>query len=274
MAMSEPREVLGPEEGRAAEAVRGLSQPRPEATYRDRLKREFVAGTLGLPGRGLRAVDAPAPREPRPTWSTLVMPAAAGLVMVSALVLNQGSGWQVVGASGGGAAEVDGVSISLQETAALERAIAAGGRVILPSGGSLRIAAPGLMTVEITPSTEAMLSRPPARWLGRIASAELANGEIRVSTGSRFHGSRLMVRTPEAAVEVTGTTLAVIREPTGTCVCVMEGTVRVGAHGKEMMPVSAGRRRYLFRDGRPPEQAEMRPIERVKLGEMVREGRR
>jgi ferric-dicitrate binding protein FerR (iron transport regulator) len=88
---------------------------------------------------------------------------------------------------------------------------------------------------------------------------------MRVTTGASFKGARLSLVTPEAAIEVTGTTLAVICEPTGTCVCVHEGVVRVGPRGGDMLAVPAGRRRYIFNDGRAPELAEIRPVEHVEL---------
>jgi len=74
-------------------------------------------------------------------------------------------------------------------------------------------------------------------------------------------------------VEVTGTTLAVICEPAGTCVCVFEGVVHVGAKGAAAEAVPGGRRRYVFSDGRPPEVADIRPAEIGKLGSF-RAGRR
>jgi ferric-dicitrate binding protein FerR (iron transport regulator) len=97
----------------------------------------------------------------------------------------------------------------------------------------------------------------------------LATGEIRIATGPDFRGARLTIATPEARVEVTGTTLAVIREPAGTCVCVMQGNVRVGAGSGAMERIEAGRRIYVFNDGRPPERAEMRPTEVAPLGELM-----
>jgi len=94
---------------------------------------------------------------------------------------------------------------------------------------------------------------------------EVRHGEIRVTTGPAFHGARLHVQTPEATVVVTGTTLAVICEPIGTCVCVYDGEVGVGAKGDRMEPVVTGRRRFVFNDGRSPESAEIRPIENERL---------
>jgi ferric-dicitrate binding protein FerR (iron transport regulator) len=267
--MSEPDDRLSTEERRVAERVRRLSAPRPDPAYRARLQREFVAGTLASPSAVIGV--APPAERPRTLWDTLLIPAAVGVLVLGGLIFNRGPGWQVLDVAGSGAMEVNGRSIPLSERGRLGRALAGGARLRLPEGASLTVTAPGRLAVEITSGTEAALSAPPARWLGRIATAQVSSGEIRITTGARFHGSRLDVKTPEAAVEVTGTTLAVICEPTGTCVCVMAGVVRVGARGQPMVAVPAGRRRYVFHDGRRAEQAEMRPIERVKLGEMERQ---
>ena len=56
------------------------------------------------------------------------------------------------------------------------------------------------------------------------------------------------MRAPEVRVEVTGTTLAVIREPQGTCVCVLEGAVRMGGPREPMATVPHGHLRYVFGD--------------------------
>jgi hypothetical protein len=47
---------------------------------------------------------------------------------------------------------------------------------------------------------------------------------------------------------------------------VLDGTVRVGARGAAAEVVASGRRRYVFNDGRPPESAEIRPVELEELG--------
>ncbi len=51
---------------------------------------------------------------------------------------------------------------------------------------------------------------------------------------------------------MVGTTFAVLCLPHSTCVCVHEGVVRVGARGGALAPVTAGRRREVFHDGRAP----------------------
>ena len=251
-------------ERQAAELVRSLPAPRPDPAYRTRMRREFVSGSLRPPAAMPDAEEAE-----RRWWDSMLVPAAAGLLVLAGLLLNQGPGWQLLEVQGQGTTLVNGRPVAASEHAALARALRRGGRLALPEGVSLTVTAPGNMAVEITPGTEAMLSAPPSRWLGRIASAEVSSGELRFTTGERFPGSHLRVKTPEARIEVTGTTLAVIREPKGTCVCVMDGVVRVGVEGQPMVAVPAGRRRFVYRDGRPPALDEMLPVERAKLGEMM-----
>jgi len=251
-------------ERRAAELVHGLPPPRPDPAFRARLRRDFVAGSLGPPEA------QPGAEEPeRRWWDSMLVPAAAGLLVLAGLMMNHGPGWQILETKGERTARVNGRELPLRDRAELARALRNGARLRLPEGVSLTVAAPGHVAVEVTPGTDAVLSAPPGRWLGRIASAEVTSGELRITTGERFHGSYLMVKTPEGRIEVTGTTLAVISEPQGTCVCVMDGVVRVGIHGQPMVEVPAGRRRYLYRDGRPPALDEMLPVERTKLGEMM-----
>ena len=87
-------------------------------------------------------------------------------------------------------------------------------------------------------------------------------------TGRRFTGRRLRVELPDAAVEISGTTFAVIRNAEGSCVCVLEGTVTMrdatGTAG--VMPLH---RRVVPPRGEPPRDEPIRTMERMKL-EMLR----
>jgi ferric-dicitrate binding protein FerR (iron transport regulator) len=112
----------------------------------------------------------------------------------------------------------------------------------------LDLASRGTLAIQMAGGTDAVLPRAPGRWANRTVSAEIATGEWRITTGERFPGARLVVSTPTAHVEVTGTTLAVICEPSGTCVCVYEGHVQVGRDASDMVSVDHGRRRYLYAD--------------------------
>ncbi len=271
--MSERSDDLSPEARRARDGVRALSRPQAEPSYRARLKQAFVAGTIPEPVRGGATGGGPAvPARRLPGWRSLpwaaaLVPAAAALIVVTGLVLNRGPAWEVIGVSGEGLAVVDGRPIPVAHREDLGRALRPGTRLTLSSGATLEIGTRGQMVMQVAPSTDMTLPTSAGRWFAREVRAAIASGEVRITTGRGFRGATLHVATPEARVMVTGTTLAVIRETHGTCVCVMDGVVHVGGRSEPMVAVEAGRRRFVFNDGRAPEQDEMRPMERVKLGE-------
>jgi ferric-dicitrate binding protein FerR (iron transport regulator) len=245
-------------ERRVQDAVRALPRPSAPPAYRARLKREFVSGAIAR---------RPSALPSRPAFAAWWVPAAAAAALfVLAYALNPGPRWTVE-SRGSGVAVIDGRPIPLSDRAAVTSALEKGGSVRLAQG-TLELMAPRHLAIEITPGTDATLPPVERRWFGRRIQATVRSGEIRITTGQAFHGARLAVATPEARVEVTGTTLAVIRESVGTCVCVMEGRVRMGTAGSAMLAVDAGRRRFFFNDGRPPEEAEMRAAEKVALGTM------
>ena len=240
--------ALTPDQERARDALRDLPSPAGDPAFRTRLKRDFMSGWAGTRPGG---VLAPA----RTSWVWLrwaVVPAAAAALVVAGVVLNQPPRWRVAEVAGGGVAQVDGEPVPLAPASALERRLKPGARVRLPVGASVTLASAGRMLIELTPGTEMTLPAAPGRWFGRSAHAKLAGGEAHVTTGRAFHGARLAIETAEARIEVTGTTFAVLCLPAGTCVCVYEGTVRVGGRHGEMVPVAAGRRREMFNDGSPP----------------------
>jgi len=260
-------ESLTPEEARAREAVRSLGVPAADPAFRARLQRDFVAGRIGE----RRVLTLPVPWYRRPALRLALVPATfaalAALAVAVLSVTDRGPGWTLMMARGDGSVTVDGAPVSLASRADLTRALHPGARVSVPANAELELMSAAGLVVQVTEGTELTLPATPGRWMNRHVTGRIHHGEIRVTTGSAFAGAHLQVRTPEATVEVTGTTLAVICEPTGTCVCVQSGVVKVGARGGRMEAVPEGRRRYVFNDGRPPESAEIRPTEGVALGE-------
>ena len=246
-----------PAERRAQEAVRSLSRPRAAAAFRARLRNDFVQGRIGAP----RMVELARPR------ATLRWLALAPAFLVLAIVIglaNRAPAWRAVAANGEGVVIVQGRPIPAGHLAELNQRLVPGATIEL-AGAGLELSSPGHLRFELTSGTRMTLPNPPGRWFGRESHGTLERGEVRITTGPEFHGARLAFRTPEVQVEVVGTTLAVIREPVGTCVCVLEGTVRVGEAGGAMEPIPSGRRKFVFNDGRPIERAEMRPNEQVEL---------
>jgi len=256
-------EPMTAEARQAREALRALPRPVPSAVFRARLRQEFVSGTIESAAPA-RTLVIPWHRTAMTRWGATALAAAAVLVVVS--VLNQAPAWKLGDVHGDGIVVVDGVPIPTQHVADLEQHLKSGVFVQVPDGVDLEIASAGQMALQFTAGTQASVPQPPGRWFQRHALAEVRGGEVRVTTGRDFHGARLAVETPEARVEVTGTTFAIICEQAGTCVCVLEGRVMVGTRGGAgMTAVDGGRRRYVFADGRPEESAEMRDTEHAEL---------
>ena len=268
--MTEHRpEQRTPEEERAREAVRSLAPARADAAFRERLKRDFVAGRVG----GRSVVALPGAWHRRGIGRLALVSAAAALLVVTVWLTDRGPGWSVLAVSGEGVAMVEGSPVPLTDRDELARRMRPGTRLAVPAGAEIELASAAGLVVQVTAGTEFTLPATPGRWLNRTITAAVGRGEIRVTTGAAFHGARLFVETPEAVVEVTGTTLAVICEPAGTCVCVFDGAVGMGLRGGTMEMVPTGRRRFVFSDGRPPETDAIRPMENAKLG-MFRDSRR
>ncbi|NOT33341.1 MAG: hypothetical protein HOP12_04130 [Candidatus Eisenbacteria bacterium] len=287
--MKPDQEPLEPEALEVARALRELEAPPVDPAFRARVTPAFARGTLtegrfsGLAGE----VDPEAERETpeaefedantapfparvvRGPWrrvrQSALLAAAAALLVSIGLGLNAGPDWTVVDIAGDGVVKVDGRPLSVRNLEDLSRALRRGGR-LETAGGGLTLRAGNELLIEVTPGSDAVLPAAPNRWFDRGAEARLAAGELRITSGSDFRGAHLGVRTPEVMVGVSGTTLAVIREPHGTCICVLEGRVQVAPHGALSRPVDRGQRRFVFNDGRSPEDAAIREVENVKLG--------
>jgi ferric-dicitrate binding protein FerR (iron transport regulator) len=284
-------EILTMPEQRARAAVRQLPRPEADPAYRARLRREFVSGTLtsplGLDGGVASDIAGTVPsqeldrgvsdrgrvvRGPLNEWARPLAWAAAAVIMVVGVGrLNRGPEWRLGRTVGDGIAVVDRRAIPLEHGSELAAALHPGATIQVPPGSQIEVLTPGGMMIQLTGGAEVVLPRSPGRWFGRSVTADLRHGELRITTGASFDGARLAVNTPEAHVEVTGTTLAVICEPAGTCVCVLEGRVAVGTRVGDMAEVEGGRRRYVFSDGRAPETDDMRDPEREPLGALRRD---
>ena len=260
--MSE-RELLTPEATRARDAVRALSRPQAPAAFRARLREEFASGAIAA--RAPVVLRLPWHRTAGARWGGAALAAAAALVVVTSI--NRAPGWKLEAVHGDGIVIVDGAPVPTAHAEDLARRMKPGAFLQLPSDVELELVSRGELAVQVTGGTHASVPSLPGRWFSRRAVGEVREGEIRVTTGRDFHGARLAIDTPEARVAVVGTTFAVICEPAGTCVCVMEGRLKVGARGGAMSEVVAGRRRYVYADGRPEESAEMRATEHQPLGD-------
>ncbi len=262
-------ERLTPEQTRAREAVRQFEAPPADAAFRARLEHDFTSGRIAAGAATTRVRSG----HPMVLLRRAAVPLAAAAALLAVSLLNRGPAFTLGAARGDGIVVVDGVPVPMTHREELARRMRAGARARVPDGVELEIASPGYAAIQLTGGTDVALPASPGRWFGRTARLEVRSGELRITTGPRFHGARLEIETPEAAVTVTGTTLAVICEPAGTCVCVLDGRVAVGRKGESGAMIDAGHLRYVFNDSRPPASEAMRPTERVTLA-MFRDAKR
>lgn len=232
---------LTPEQERVRTALRALATAEPDAQYRARLRAQFTGGTLVEHSPAIVPLRA----ESGAGWLGVALAVAACLVL-GVMLFDQGPAWQVSRVGGEGTVLVGERMLPLREVGDLSAALARGGRVRVPVGAEVELVAPGMMAMTLSAGSDVDVPRAPGRWFQRGAHAVVRAGETFITTGRRFHGARLTVTTDEARVEVVGTTFAVLRHEEGTCVCVMEGTVRVGAAGEAMVDVGAGVRRFCY----------------------------
>jgi hypothetical protein len=275
-----PDDRLTDEEELARRVLLEAPPPRSGASFRDRLRDEFISGAIEVSGtreargrarRKLTPIRGMVRRRRRASvWIAASLAAAAAVTIVIG-TLNQGQKWMVTGVRGDGSVAVDGETVPLSDRAALNRLIVPGAEVKIPEGVEIDLVSGGVMALQLTRRTDLTIPPPPTRWINRRMEMHVRYGDIRMTTGPDFHGTRLNVFTPEASVEVVGTTLAVIVQTNGTCVCVLEGAARVGRmtpNGPtDIQPVRGGRLRFVWKENRPPSSDHMRDMERIRLAQ-------
>ncbi len=247
---------LTPEQERVRNALRGLGMVPADTAFRERLKREFVSGDI--------ARQKVLELETRPGllgWlGRAFLPlAAAALAVVMFIILTPGPVWELRGITGQGLVAVNDVKVDAADVDTLARLIKPGARIIVPEGVALALIAGDVLLLELDEGAEATVPQNPGRGSDAVMLSEVAIGELRFKTGPGFTGHGFNVRTPEGLIEVTGTIVSVVRMPDLTCVCVFEGTARIGQDPETMDLIPAGQRKVMFLDRRPPMITEIMP---------------
>jgi len=232
---------LTPEQDRVRAVLLALPAAEANTEFRTRLRAQFISGALAEQQPAI----VPLPARAGPAWLGAALAVAAGLVL-GVMLFNQGPIWQIARVRGEGTVLVGDRMLSMRDVGNLSAALARGGRVRLPADAEMDLVAPGAIAMTLSPGSDVDVPPAPGRWFQRIAHVVVRAGETYITTGRRFHGAHLTVATDEARVEVVGTTFAVLRHEEGTCVCVMEGKVLVGAVGEAPVEVGAGVRRFCY----------------------------
>ena len=253
--MTPDDEPLTPEERRVRDALRGLPAAPADPAFRARMRAGFVAGRA----------SAPAGRSRR--WWLL----AASILVVggSVVTLTRPQPWRIVAGPGTGFVTIDGERVALAGVSRLAGRLVGGVHVVTDAESELQLQAADAAVLVVTAGSDVRLPSVPGRWFGRSGEGAVARGELRGTTGPAFAGVRWHLTLPDAAVEITGTTFAVLRTDEGSCVCVLDGQVLMATPAARSV-VEPGRRLLLAGPTATPLEEALRPMEQMKL-EMLRE---
>ncbi len=263
----EHNEALTDEQRVARNALDSLPVPTAREEFRSSLRAQFLNTPVDR-----SADDSPSSvrprrsRAPRRSIQLVAVPVAIAALLVLGLGLaNRGPDWQVHAYSQLDHITVDGQRLSL-DSPELAPAVARGGRVQVPEGGSLELLAGNKLLLQLEGGTAMTVPSAPGRWFGRHVHSEMdPAGLVRVTTGPGFVGSRYAIFTGQAEIEITGTTLTVINGESSTCVCVLEGKVRACPPGGSMESIESGRRLTFIPDQAGVDRGDMLPAEKAAL---------
>jgi ferric-dicitrate binding protein FerR (iron transport regulator) len=239
-----------PDEATVSTWVGALPRVEADGDVRARLRSAFVSGQIEADAKDAEAMPQPARSRARPRLWRWFVPAlaAAAAVWVISVTIDRGLPLEVAEVSGSGFVTVDGREVDAGDRAALAPAITPGAEVTIPEGVTLDLMVDDSAMFELVAGTHMTIPREWGVWHKDAAACSLFTGEVRIKTGERFVGSELNVFTPEGMVVVTGTLLSVQRGTMGTCVCVLEGTARVGVDAEDLEDVTPGLRKVMQAD--------------------------
>lgn len=236
------------DERKIKEAIRSTGDVRADASFRERLKEEFRSGNIAEVAS--RPDGAAVRTWPRLAW--LLVPAAAVVVLVALLVPRSATTWSVQAIRGEGQIEIDGQAISSGTPELVAAALRSGARIRVPEGLSVDVRLDDVMILEFAGGTDATVPAEPAGDSGNTVIGTVHDGELRIKTGPGFPGSELRVMTPESLTVIVGTIVSVYKGDGYTCVCVLEGTARVGIDDTDLEDVPHDHLKYFFEDGEEP----------------------
>lgn len=228
------RDVDPQHERELESALRGVPAPRARPEFRAGLHQRFLHAASGAESeagaRGARAHAAPpsAPR-PRPRFRFLLgslAAAAAILFLIVRMTLHQPATWTVL--SGTGTVIVDGRSIEVSDPRRLVDALRSA-KTIETLESALRIELRDELVLDLDPHTRLENVRFPAVSPYALSAV---SGAVHVATTNAFHGGRLTISTPDLELDCVGTVFGVDLFAEGTCVCCLEGEVKVGARSR------------------------------------------
>jgi hypothetical protein len=244
--MDERHSNVAEQERRIREAIRATGDVSAHTAFRARLKREFIDGTISAP-----AVSQHEPRA-RARWWWILVPAAAAVLLFVLFMPGPASTWVMQGVEGEGQIEIEGQTLTTGAPDLIGRALGSGGRVRVPEGVSLDLRLNDRLLLALVAGTDATVPAPLEPNAESPLIAEVHAGDLMIKTGPGFPGTELHIITTDGRTEIVGSVVAVYKGDGYTCVCVLEGTARVGAHEEHLEEITQGRLKIMFGDGSPP----------------------
>lgn len=198
-------------------ALGKVACPPARAEFREGLRRRFCDCS-----------EADSPPSRRFGLGILGLMAAAAVLAVGYFFFfpSNTTEWRVLEIATGSIVKADGVSLPVEDPAALARGLQ-GAREIFVERGDLVLQVGDLSLFDLGEGTRVAFAGfddpdPTASYEVRATS-----GRLRARTGPGFAGRRMRVQADVIAAVVTGTAFAVDYEKDGTCVCCLHGTVEV-----------------------------------------------
>lgn len=251
-------------------ALRQMAPPQAASSVRDKARRAFMQGTQGqeapkaFPARPVsKSFSAIKWRQQRSNRMVAFALAASVLLMLFGYGAQAPHRWQLTNVA-------DPDNDLRGRTDRYVGSFLTAGILETPEHGEFELTLGAALRLRMAPCSGIVLPQAPRRWNPDVVTIAVEHGELFGSTGGRSLPSEVLLVTDELTARITGTTFAVFRIPEASCVCLLEGHVRITPKVGDQGPIDvpAGSKCLIYKDGRPAEIVPIDGMERMKL-EMI-----
>lgn len=145
---------------------------------------------------------------------------------------------------------IDGRSVEYRDDASLDRALSQGCRLETMTEPLTVMRLEEGVLLEVEKATRLDITRTDSMDSGLGLEFYVESGALRVATRPEFVGS-IHVRTPDALIALSGSSLGVDVLDAGTCLCILEGQATMTAtDGSDERQVPTNSTAFYYRDGR------------------------